>query len=242
MAKPDRPTRLSIEMRLFMKIHLEFWFDATETDGCYWRGCNMPPYLCDEFANWWHIARENSEAEMLRHSNIDFELPIDDHTTFQQVFYWIVEYIGADQEIVAYSIPFLHILVGDDLIYIDRMDVTLAELWRFVQRPDTLHCIFIFSTLQGDVYREDNLRFYLHSNEQGHNEAHVHVCIGNDWDNAISVKISDCTILAGHQPRGKTWRKIQSIIIDHRDEFMQAWEMRTNGFSRDMNYRLGLVH
>lgn len=151
----------------------------------------------------------------------------------------ILHSINADPAEV-FSFLFLAILVDDLLIRTDSEETPIGALWQFLDRPDTLHCVFMFIASAGDVFRQDNLRFYMHSNEQGHNTPHVHVCIGGDKE--LSVSILDGTWLAGCRPNKKVWKQIQDIIRDNQETFVQAWNMQTNGLSVDLDYCLGLVH
>lgn len=92
----------------------------------------------------------------------------------------------------------------------------------------------------GDVYVEGNLRFYMHSNEQGHNIPHVHVTDKNTY-NQCSISIMDGELLATKEFRKKDLKEARRIIAENRDFFIDCWNKITDGIKIDINHQLGFI-
>lgn len=78
----------------------------------------------------------------------------------------------------------------------------------------------------GDVWRENGIRFYMHSNENTkHSEPHIHIKTGSF---SASVRISDGKILAGKLPQNKK-KYIIKRVLDNKYELLLCWNTKTNG-------------
>lgn len=129
----------------------------------------MPPYLSYVFNECWHIPRDEVEHTIMAHSDLYMDLPLTADSSFHSIRNMILTQIGADTREAEGNASFLAVLIDGELIHIDDLDIPLKSLWQYVDREKNLCIRFIFSDQQGDVFREGNLRFYIHSNEQGHN-------------------------------------------------------------------------
>ena len=91
----------------------------------------------------------------------------------------------------------------------------------------------------GQVLKSENLRFYMHSREKGHNSPHVHV---EDLkrDTECSIDIITGQLLTG-EIKPKELKKAQKIIRENKELFVDYWNKNTDGLNVDINHKLGLI-
>lgn len=99
---------------------------------------------------------------------------------------------------------------------------------------------FLVNEDAGEVLTVDNLRFYMHSNEQGHNIPHVHVLDKNTY-NECSISIIDGKKLTDSEFRSKDLRNAQRIIKEKQEFMFYCWNTMTNGIKIDINHQLGFI-
>lgn len=105
------------------------------------------------------------------------------------------------------SCPCICIKSHEDFIEIENMDIMVETLLRKFQIEGNLQLYFAFSALQGDIWRERQIHYYMQSREYGkHNRPHVHVKAGDRYSAAIDILTGE--ILAGEIP-GKYMKQIK---------------------------------
>lgn len=92
----------------------------------------------------------------------------------------------------------------------------------------------------GDVFKVDNLRFYMPSKEKGHNLPHVHVEDRNSGNNC-SICILDGKRIAGDKFKTKDLKKAQEILKDNHAFFIECWNKLPDGIKVDINHKFGLI-
>lgn len=106
-------------------------------------------------------------------------------------------------------------------------------------RTGIISVAYYVSEDAGDVYAESNLRFHMHSNEQGHNLPHVHVVDRNTF-NECTICILDGKLLQGKFKK-KDLKKAQQIIKEKEQFFINCWNAKTDGIKIDINHQLGYI-
>jgi hypothetical protein len=131
----------------------------------------------------------------------------------------------------------IHIPIGDDIVYIPEYSFKIAKLFDYYGDQTELTVLLVFSVLQGDVWREGRIRYYMRSHEAGHhNLPHVHVMVGHDYE--ASIGILDANILAGKLPK-KFEHQIIKKITDNKCHLLECWNEMTDGIYVDINYLMG---
>ena len=80
---------------------------------------------------------------------------------------------------------------------------------------------------------DKDLRYFIRSNEQGHNLPHVHVSYRNEEH--ASICIVDGQLLAGALPK-KALKIARNRILEQRETLLRYWNEHTNGVHFDINY------
>lgn len=92
----------------------------------------------------------------------------------------------------------------------------------------------------GEVYRENNLRFTMYSNEEGH-EAHVHISdTQHTFERRYFLKTDEDKKIWG-SPKKSDIKRYKRIIHQNKKSFLKYWNEATNGISVDLDYVLGNV-
>ena len=135
------------------------------------------------------------------------------------------------------SCPCIYIKSHEDFIEIENMDIMVETLLRKFQIEGNLQLYFAFSALQGDIWREGQIHYYMQSREYGkHNRAHVHVNAGDRYSAAIDILTGE--ILAGEIP-GKYMKQIKNKVEKNRGFLIDCWNNMTDGINVDIDYRFG---
>ena len=135
------------------------------------------------------------------------------------------------------SCPCIYIKSHEDFIEIENMDIMVETLLRKFQIEGNLQLYFVFSALQGDIWREGQIHYYMQSREYGkHNRAHVHVNAGDRYSAAIDILTGE--ILAGEIP-GKYMKQIKNKVEENREFLIDCWNNMTDGINVDIDYRFG---
>lgn len=120
---------------------------------------------------------------------------------------------------------FNRVIINEKPLYIFNLNTKISK---YIETYGNNISIFLMATRGrgGDVWRENGIRFYMHSNENTkHSEPHVHIKTGSF---SASVRISDGKILAGKLPQNKK-KYIIKRVLDNKDELLLCWNTKTNG-------------
>ena len=130
-------------------------------------------------------------------------------------------------------------LDSKDFIEIENMDIMVETLLRKFQIEGNLQLYFAFSALQGDIWREGQIHYYMQSREYGkHNRPHVHVNAGDRYSAAIDILTGE--ILAG-EISGKYMKQIKNKVEKNRGFLIDCWNNMTDGINVDIDYRFGIT-
>lgn len=103
-----------------------------------------------------------------------------------------------------------------------------AKISQYVKKYGNDMTIFLMITGErgADIWRENGIRYYMHSNENTkHNEPHIHIKTG---EYSASVRIADGFILAGKLPKNKK-KYIINRVLQSKNELLFCWNTMTNG-------------
>lgn len=126
-----------------------------------------------------------------------------------------------------------------EMVEVNNYDTLLQKLEDEFGKREIYDMFFVFSALQGDVWREGQIRYYMQSSEAGsHNTPHVHVNIAHTA--SASISIIDGTILAGKIPQ-KYKSEITQKVRRNREYLIQCWNTMTDGINVDINYGMGIT-
>ena len=129
--------------------------------------------------------------------------------------------------------------IRNAIIEIENMDIMVETLLRKFQIEGNLQLYFAFSALQGDIWREGQIHYYMQSREYGkHNRPHVHVNAGDRYSAAIDILTGE--ILAGEIP-GKYMKQIKNKVEKNRGFLIDCWNNMTDGINVDIDYRFGIT-
>jgi len=122
------------------------------------------------------------------------------------------------------SAPFLDI--AKKYLNLDKFQKVLAEIY--------------VSFNAGTIYKEDGIRYYMHSREAGkHSLPHVHIEDAQHKYQA-SISLQNGELLAGVFPL-RLLKKVQQKIEDDNDYFMNCWHQCTDGLEPDINHHYGYI-
>jgi len=174
----------------------------------------------------------------IHYSKASFTIDISGKSMYD-LFQNIVHLIGFDPKKARDGYCPLYILISNELVYIENLNIDIQSVLDLYPVTDTLQTYFIFSSQAGDIWREDGLRYYLHSREAGrHNIPHVHVDYQHEADASLSIETGE--ILAGNLPR-KAHKKAKKRILENQPFLRNCWRKKTDGLSVDLNYSFGYI-
>lgn len=113
---------------------------------------------------------------------------------------------------------------------------------KYLNKDNTgiIDVIYLIDENAGQIWSENNLRFYVNSKERGkHNIPHVHVDDINS-NKSASISIIDGERLAGELNK-KDLKKAKQIIRENQLLFAESWNAKTDGITIDINHELGLI-
>ena len=134
-------------------------------------------------------------------------------------------------------------LVFNNLRY--KIEDTDKPLSYYLQKmsmleTDTTNVQLLVSANAGTVFKDDGIRYYMHSKESGsHNTPHVHVDVRHEATGSFSI--IDGTQLSGEKIKKRDVNKIQNVIKKEKDNFLKYWNEHTDGLTVDLNQALGLI-
>ena len=165
---------------------------------------------------------------------------VADEFTVEELWNWIDFKICGNT--LEYS--FNKYLVFDNVRY--RVENTKLPLSYYLDKmhynvEDTINIQILLSENAGEVFKDDGIRYYMHSKEAGkHNEPHVHVNVRYEHDGTFSI--IDGRQLEHSDIRPKDIRKIQMKIKENKEQLIEYWNLHTDGLTVDLNQKWGLIH
>lgn len=122
-----------------------------------------------------------------------------------------------------------------ELAWFDDDAMTVGDAASCFPGDEELFAFILLNKQAGEVFNgaDKDLRYFIRSNEQGHNLPHVHVSHRNE--NHASICIVDGQLLAGTLPK-KALKTAQNRILEQRETLLRYWNEHTNGVHFDINY------
>ncbi len=195
----------------------------------------MPPYLYNVFA-----ITEETKYFFEKDCNIEINYTITKETTVQEIQNVICEKMNKQVGLICKNHFGIYTKTNSDFICIENTSINVDYILDLFHIKDTFYLYFIFSAYQGDIWREGQIRYYIHAREKGHSKPHVHVNISHEID--VSINFLTGEILAGKIPP-KYKKKIMDKIFndDNQKKLIESWNCATDGLKIDLNYSFGSV-
>ena len=183
------------------------------------------------------MSLDNLEGSFWDTTKYSYDYPLQADTEVSELLDCYLAYLGCDRTKFYRCSSMIYIPIGNDIVYIPEFYFKVSKLFDYYGNQTELTLFLVFSVLQGDVWREGRIRYYMKSHEAGsHNLPHVHVMVGHD--NEASIGILNAEILAGELPQ-KYESQIRKKIIDNREHLLTCWNKMTDGIQVDINYLMG---
>lgn len=214
-----------------MKIKSEIIY----TDTIYYYKKPVPGYICS-------ILLANDSDEKIinileRDSDLELEYDLEQNTTMSDIKKAICRKMDKRIGEFCGSCPCVCIKSHQDFIQIKNMNITAESLLRRFQIEGNMQIYFVFSALQGDIWREGQIHYYMQSHESGkHNRPHVHVNAGGRYSASIDIITGE--ILAG-ELSGKYMKQVKNKIEENCEFLIECWNNMTDGINVDIDYRFG---
>lgn len=214
-----------------MKIKSEIIY----TDTVHYYKKPVPGYICSI------LLANDSDGKIInileRDSNLELEYVLEQNTTMSDIQKAICGKMDKQIGELCRSCQCICIKSQQDFIMIENMNITVEILLRKFQIEGNLQVYFVFSALQGDIWREGQIHYYMQSHEFGkHNRPHVHVNAGGKYSASIDILTGE--ILAGELP-GKYMKQIKNKIEENCEFLIDCWNNMTDGINVDIDYRFG---
>lgn len=133
--------------------------------------------------------------------------------------------------------PRRNLLLGTryELAWFDDEAMTVGDAVSRFSGDEELFAFILLNNQAGEVFdgTDKDLRYFIKSNEQGHNLPHVHVSYRNE--DYASICIVDGKLLAGTLPK-KALKAARNRILEQRETLIRYWNEHTNGVHFDINY------
>lgn len=180
----------------------------------------------------WIKAREWYE----RITATDTVLQISGENTLEQLERKTLESLGINTDLIPLPMKdMLRIGTKRELAWFSDYSITIGEaLINFIQ-SDVWYSYILLRNTAGEVLKgiDKNLRYFIRSNEQGHNLPHVHVSYIKN--SSASISILDGALLAGDLPY-RALKVARKRIQANRNDLLRYWNAHTNGIKFDLNY------
>ena len=127
--------------------------------------------------------------------------------------------------------------IDNQIVYCSQLNTTIHRITKKFNISGSLYVFFIFSGDAGEIWKDDGLRYYMPSHEQGsHSIPHVHV----DYKHTASgtISIIDGKVLAGDLP-SRVVKIVRKRVLEEQDYLKECWNKMTDGFIIDINYDWG---
>ena len=193
----------------------------------------VPGYIYSILAHGEEIG--NIQKILKRNSTINIDYFIKEETTVRDIQNVICNRMEEPVKEFCKSLQWIYIKTDQDLICVEELDIRMLDLLKQFNIKDELYLYMIFSAYQGDIWRDEQIRYYMPSHESGsHNNPHVHVIINRDYSAAIDIRTGE--ILAGRIP-SKYKKKIVEKIMTNQTFLFECWNNMTDGLKVDIDYR-----
>ena len=221
-----------------MKISFEI--EYTDEAGNYYRRFPVPGYLAEVFTQFMHKTCDAIEKDYPFETKYSFEYPVDEYTQLSDLVDRYLEYIGFYHKEFYRCSSMVYLKTNSDYVHIAEFSYRITDLLKHYPGLTELNLFLVFSSLQGAVLVEDNIKYYIYPRERGkHHLPHVHVIIGDKC--SVSISITNVVVLAGKLP-GKIERKVLKKVRDNKEYLLDCWNKMTDGLEVDINYGLGITH
>ena len=167
------------------------------------------------------IVTEDDSIRDLRLSTLE-SLNLDPATAPQK--YADRLYLGTSRELAWFDDETLSAALALSLFDPDQ------EVWAFI----------LLNNQAGEMFHgvDKDLRYFINSKEQGHNQPHVHITYRNQ--DRASISIINCSVLAGNLPN-RALKVATARIEENRAYLLKYWNNHTNGVHFDINYLINGV-
>ena len=218
-------------------MHINFEIIYTDEDNNYFRSNTPPGYLPYVFAELKNVSLDDLDDSFWETTKYSYDYSLQADTKISDLLDCYLAYLGCDRTKFYYCSSMIYIPVGNDIVHIPEYHFRLSKLFDYYGPQTELTLFLVFSVLQGDVWREGRIRYYMNSHEAAqHNSPHVHVMIGHDYEASIGILNAD--VLAGELPP-KFERQIKKKITDNKRHLLICWNEMTDGMHVDINYLMG---
>ena len=218
-----------------MKIKFDIIY--LDEDENYFSSPNMPGYLIHYFAQLRHESYESFINKLPFDTKFSFKTLIDEKTILSDLLTQYLYFLGFEKDDFYMSTSMVYLKTSSDFINIEKYSFSISELLRRYEEVNELDFFLVFSVLQGDVFRDGSIRYYMETHEEcNHHRPHVHVTADNKY--SASIDILDASILAGDLPE-KYKGKVKRTVIEKKEKLIDYWNKRTDGLKIDLNYGLG---
>ena len=153
----------------------------------------IPSYFYSVFA-----ITEETLPQYEKDCNIEINYTITRETTIQEIQNALCKKMSKQVGLVCRNYFGIYLRTDSDFICIEDTAINVEHVLDLFHIKDNVCFCFIFSAYQGDIWREGQIRYYMHTREKGHNVPHVHVNISHEID--ISINFLTGEILAGKIP------------------------------------------
>ena len=208
-------------------------FDMLFSNGINYSKKIIPRYLFSVICSWANISESEMAKEWENYKHLELEINDEVGLSFRDVIKLISKGLHFDEAQVLMCQSLLYVLVDDELSRIEDYDILLKDFLKLYSNTKELQVFFVFSAVQGSLFLEKGMLFYMHSNEQGHNKPHVHVNYKHEYD--ASFSIPEGIMLRGSFPL-KLQKEVKTIIEENKERLLDCWIKKTNGISVNINF------
>ena len=186
----------------------------------------------------------SSYFSLLRHEDIDiviktfrdfsqgkFIFNFNDKTTTSDLINRIYEQIKFDSSIFDCNYSPIFIYAKSIYININPTNYLLNDLLSKYNIQNTINIYLEFSSSAGNIFYENGIRYYMHSNEQcRHSDPHIHIEY-NDYQATMNLRTDEITGYLPNKIKKKAIQKIKSNI----KALLTFWNEHTNGLKVDVD-------
>ena len=161
---------------------------------------------------------------------------INENTTFKEIVEYYLEEVGIDKESFL-SLPIFPSVIANKACYeIEDLTITVSYVLDNYDCGEVLRICFFLSVLQGEVFHDDGISYYMHSNENtSNNLPHVHVSKSGEFD--IVVDFLNLTLIEGNIKQ-RQLNQILDVIKTKQNTLVDYWNNHTNGIKINVDYTL----
>lgn len=161
---------------------------------------------------------------------------VDKHQTINELCNKIILDYGLrikDEDGMGHDYSDFIFIIEGQMLYVVDANIKAGDLTK-VFGGDTINAFLVFPAGRGDLFREDQYRFYMPSHEGNkHNTPHIHV-------KKTDGKSGTINIFSLEQMKGNfkqsDIKMIKSILSDKQQMLINSWNKLTDGITIDVNY------